>query len=162
MPFIRISILSLFGFLWGVTLLGTVSLDISSRKHRGRGIATFARQKPCVPAPRRPDPPPGRPRSVVGIPILAHASVAPGGHHCKASVPASVLPFRFCSRRTPPINIQSHFQCPLFRRKSDARSGCRTVLPFVPRANPCLPHMVLGGRVHIVHVDLVAGQRRPY
>jgi hypothetical protein len=39
-----IVILSLFGFLWGVTLPMTVLLDISCRKHGRRGIATFARQ----------------------------------------------------------------------------------------------------------------------
>jgi hypothetical protein len=64
----------------------------------------------------------------------------------------------FCSRLTPPINIQSHFQCPWFRRKSDARSGCGTVLPFVPRANPSPPHLILRRAVHVIHVDLVARQ----
>ena len=50
----RYTILSLSGLLWGVTLLGTFSLDISSHKHGSRGISTFARQKPCVPAPCHP------------------------------------------------------------------------------------------------------------
>jgi hypothetical protein len=58
----------------GCNPTGTVSLDISSRKHGGRGIATLARQKPCVPAPCRPVAPPGQPPSVART--LAHVSAA--------------------------------------------------------------------------------------
>jgi len=55
----------------------------------------------------------------------------------------------------------SRFQCPLFRRKSDAQSGCGTCfLPFVPNSDYQSPPVLLGGVVHLIPVDPVAGEYR--
>ena len=75
------------------------------------------------------------------------------------------LPSASSSPAEPRSKILSHVsnapgRSQAFRRESDAPSGCETVLPFVPRANSCLPHLVLGRAVHAVHVDLVTGHDR--
>jgi hypothetical protein len=151
-PPIRVSILSLFAFLWGVTLLGTVSLDISSRKHGGRGIATLSRQRPCVPAPCRPVAPPGGHRqlcesvapstaSVVPAthrqfcepPSLAHASVVPATHRQFCEPPSlahvSVVPGGIYSSRTvvapTELTPRRTFTAPYGGSRSSGRSSSR-------------------------------------